>query len=447
MAIFYMNAQIIGRSAGRTATGAAAYRAGERIVDDRTGQVFDYTRRRGEREVQIFSPAGAPDWAQDRAQLWNAVEKAERRADSQVAREIVVAFPKELSKEQQRELIAAYVQDQFVARGMVADVAIHRNQGNPHAHIMLTLREMGPDGLSSKKYREWNKPEMLESWREGWAVHANQALERAGRAERIDHRSLAEQGSERLPQVHLGPHAAALERRGIPTEKGNQNRLVAEHNAVVVDLAKAREERKQLQIEQLVSKRHVARQEQRGWSFEHSKALAQLEYYNCGGRELNRDAVDDLHEESTVRLREIKAEVASIQKEGQRLERAAEALQDRTRAADAVGRMETPIAVVKRLFSSEVRQEYAAARGWYESAEVKALSLGVASEAVLHDQRAKWERSRVRLPSLEERAAFLVKTLERATKALAGFRLEREREYHLTYRRRRQQSRDQDRGR
>ncbi len=447
MAIFYMNAQIIGRSAGRTATGAAAYRAGERIVDERTGQVFDYTRRRGEIEAQILSPAGSPSWVHDRSQLWNAVEKAERRSDAQVAREIVVAFPKELSKEQQRELIAGYAQEQFVSLGMVADVAIHRTKRNPHAHIMLTMREMGPEGLSSKKNRDWNRPELLETWREQWATHANRALERVGRAERIDHRSLAEQGSERLPQVHLGPHAAALERRGVPTEKGDHNRLVAEHNTVVVDLAKAREERKQLQIEQVVSKRHVARQEQRGWSFEHSKALAQLEYYSCGGRELSRDAVEDLYDESKSGLREIQAEMASILKEGQRLDRATEALRELESAADAVRRFKDPIAAVKRFFSTEMRQEYVAARNRYEAAEVKALGLGVTSGGDLNEQRSKWEKNRGRLLGLEEKATTLTRTLERATIALVGFQLERDREYDLIYRRRRQRSRDDGRSR
>ncbi|MFZ5825344.1 MAG: MobQ family relaxase [Bacillota bacterium] len=446
MAIFYMNAQIIGRSAGRTATGAAAYRAGERIVDERTGQVFDYTRRRGERESAIYAPAGSPSWVQDRAQLWNAAEKAERRADAQVAREIVVAFPKELGKEQQRELIASYVQEQFVTRGMVADVAIHHNPGNPHAHIMLTMREMGSEGLASKKNREWNKPEMLEKWREGWATHANRALERAGREERIDHRSLAEQGSERLPQVHLGPHAVALERRGISTEKGDQNRLVAEHNAVVLDLAKAREERKDLQIQQEVSKRHVARQD-RGWSFEHSKALAQLEYYNCGGRALSRDAVDDLYDESKVRLRETQAETSAIQKEGERLKQAEQALAERDKAAAEVKRLENPISAAKRIFSSKAREEYAGARGRLQVAGEKVSVLGTISDSHLQQQRAKWERSRSRLPSLEEKAAFLTKTIDRAATALKGFRLEHEREHEWIYRHRRQKSRDQDRGR
>jgi hypothetical protein len=96
VAIYYMNVQVIGRSAGRSATGAAACRAGERIVDERTGQVYDYTRRRGDIETAILAPAGAPAWTLDRSVLWNTVDKAERRGDAQVAREIVVALPLEL---------------------------------------------------------------------------------------------------------------------------------------------------------------------------------------------------------------------------------------------------------------------------------------------------------------------------------------------------------------
>lgn len=144
---------------------------------------------------------------------------------------------------------------------MVADVAIHRNPGNPHAHIMLTIRKMGPDGLASTKSREWNKPEMLEKWREQWAVECNRALERAGHEERVDHRSLTEQGSERLPQVHLGPYSAALERQGITTEEGDHNRLVAEHNAVGCGLKPAREEKRHLTAERAVTERHKARLE------------------------------------------------------------------------------------------------------------------------------------------------------------------------------------------
>jgi len=111
-----------------------------------------------------------------------------------VAREVVVAFPKELTPGEQRGLIRGYVQEEFVSRGMVADVSIHRSPGNPHGHIMLTMREVGPEGFLVKKNRDWNRPEMLERWREQRAVHANRSLERAGVGDRVDHRSLAAPG-------------------------------------------------------------------------------------------------------------------------------------------------------------------------------------------------------------------------------------------------------------
>jgi ATP-dependent exoDNAse (exonuclease V) alpha subunit len=139
------------------------------------------------------------------------------------------------------------------------------------------MRELGSEGFSAKKNREWNKPEVLQKWREEWATYANRALERAGIANRIDHRSLEAQGIERLPQVHLGPHAAALERQGVQTEKGDHNRTVTEHNRVVVDLEQAREERRDLQREKAVTDRHNARLNE-GWPVPQAQALAQLEY-------------------------------------------------------------------------------------------------------------------------------------------------------------------------
>ncbi|MFZ5826330.1 MAG: MobQ family relaxase [Bacillota bacterium] len=446
MAIFYMQVQIIGRSAGRTSTGAAAYRAGERIVDERTGQTFDYSRRRGEIEAAIHAPAEAPSWVHDRAQLWNAVEKAERRSDAQVAREMVVAFPKELSREQQRELIAGYVQEQFVARGMVADVAIHRNPGNPHAHIMLTMREMGPEGLSSKKNRDWNKPEVLEQWRERWASHANLALERAGREERIDHRSLAEQGSERLPQVHLGPHAAALERRGIATERGGHNRQVAEHNAIVLDLQQAREERERLRAEQAVTERYHARLDV-DWAVEHAQALAQVEYYEAGGRPLTWQDVAQMAEVKRQELNQVQSEIAAIHTEGRRLEEAAQLLGYRKKAADALERLQSPLAVVKRWFNEGARQEYRQAQDLYARLGGMATRLGTSSEAELQQQRVEWDKKRGQVPALEEKSEGLKKAVERISKALEGFRREsegeREREIHA----RPQRAREMDRGR
>lgn len=220
VAIYHCSAKVIGRSSGRSATGAAAYRAGEKIVDHRTGLIHDYTRKGGVDHAQIIAPAGAPEWATDRSALWNEVEAAEKRKDAQLCREVEVAIPRELTVDQQRQLVLDFAREQFVARGMVADVAFHHQDGeNPHAHILLTTRTIGPDGFGQKA-REWNDRALLEQWRSQWAEHANRALERAGHAERIDHRSLADQGIDRQPTQHLGPTATAIERRtGEPSQR------------------------------------------------------------------------------------------------------------------------------------------------------------------------------------------------------------------------------------
>jgi hypothetical protein len=240
MAIYHLSAKIISRSTGRSATGAAAYRSGSEIVDERTGLVHNYTRKGGVDGTALMAPAGAPEWATDRARLWNEVEQIEKRKDAQVAREIVVAIPRELSREQMAELVTGFAQDQFVKKGMVADVAFHHlDSENPHAHIMLTTRSIGPDGFGQKA-REWNDKALLEQWRQQWEQHANKALEMTGHETRIDHRSLEAQGIERAPTVHLGPTATAIERRGAMSERGDTNRERQQLNAQVIDLAQAR---------------------------------------------------------------------------------------------------------------------------------------------------------------------------------------------------------------
>jgi ATP-dependent exoDNAse (exonuclease V) alpha subunit len=230
VAIYHLSAKVIGRAAGRSSVGAAAYRSGERLVDERTGLVHDYSRRRGEIEAFIEAPEQA--WAWEREELWNRVEASEKRKDSQLCREVEVALPKELSREEQRELVRDFVQEQFVARGMVADVSIHRgDENNPHAHVMLTTREVDPGGAGfGSKAREWNSNELLKEWREGWAERANRALERAGLRERIEHRSFASRGIDREPTVHEGPNVREMEARGLRTERGSLNRAVAELN-------------------------------------------------------------------------------------------------------------------------------------------------------------------------------------------------------------------------
>ncbi|MEQ3708474.1 MobQ family relaxase [Tateyamaria sp.] len=202
MAIYHLRATMISRSQGRSATAASAYRVAERIEDRRTGLVFDYAARGGVDHTEILAPDHAPDWVRDRSELWNRVEESETRKNSQVAREVRVALPAELTHAQRVELVRDFAQEQFVGRGMIADIALHApgrdgDDRNHHAHILLTTREIGPEGFTTKN-RDWNKVEVLEGWREAWARDSNIALERAGIEDRVDHRTLEAQRDEAL---------------------------------------------------------------------------------------------------------------------------------------------------------------------------------------------------------------------------------------------------------
>lgn len=193
---------MISRSQGRSATAAIAYRVAERIEDRRTGLTFDYAARGGVDHTETLAPDHAPDWVYDRSELWNRVEESETRKNSQVAREVRVALPTELTHAQRVELVRAFAQEQFVGRGMIADIALHApgrdgDDRNHHAHILLTTREIGPEGFTTKN-RDWNKAEVLEGWREAWARDSNIALERAGIEGRVDHRTLEAQRDEAL---------------------------------------------------------------------------------------------------------------------------------------------------------------------------------------------------------------------------------------------------------
>jgi len=253
--------QIISRSKGQSAVASASYRSGEKLYDERS-QESKYYKREVQPETMILAPSNSPSWVQNREFLWNEVERTEKRKDSQLAREINIALPKELSNEQQTELIKGYVQDQFVDKGMVADIAIHRDdKENPHAHIMLTMRTIDEHGFG-KKNREWNadfanakennrgfvkSSENCLSVREQWSEYANKALEKANIQERITHQSHADRGLEILPTVHLGHVASDMEKKGIETDRGNINREVKQHNAIIYDFQKYHEEKQQLQ--------------------------------------------------------------------------------------------------------------------------------------------------------------------------------------------------------
>ena len=227
MAIFHLSVKTISRSAGRSSTAAAAYRAGVEITDERTGEIHDYRRKAGVESAELFLPDGAPEWATDRAKLWNAAEQSEKRKNSTVAREFEVALPSELSADQRRKLAHDFARELVKRHGFAVDVAIHApgkegDTRNHHAHILCTTRKLTAEGFTEKT-RELDDratgAQEVTHWREQWAGLTNAALERAGHAVRVDHRSLEMQGIDREPAIHLGPSATAIERRGEVSEK------------------------------------------------------------------------------------------------------------------------------------------------------------------------------------------------------------------------------------
>ena len=221
----------------------------------------DYTRKRGIVHSEILLPPHAPPCFQDRGTLWNSVEQIEKAGNSQLARELEVALPIGLSREEQVRLVRAYCSSQFVSRGMCADFNIHdTGSGNPHAHILLTMRPMDAQGkwlpksrkeyvldengekirLSSGNFKtrkvdlvDWNSQENAEVWRKAWADLANEFLEQNDRPERIDHRSYERQSVEEIPTQHEGPTVRAMEAKGIRTDKGDLNRWIRKTNAML----------------------------------------------------------------------------------------------------------------------------------------------------------------------------------------------------------------------
>ncbi|MGH8211430.1 MAG: MobQ family relaxase [Steroidobacteraceae bacterium] len=235
MAIFHFDIKSIKRSAGQQATGAAAYRAGERIRDERTGDLHNHSRRTDVRHTEIFLPAklGASpmEWARDRASLWNAVEAAEKRRDSRVAREYQVALPPELSADQRVALARSFSRELSERYGVAVDLAVHDpkpggNALNFHAHLLTTTREVTPAGLGAKAGLDMgavaratqgltDHSEEYTALRERWATLTNQALHEAHIEARVDHRTLTAQGLDRQPLVHVPMEFYRLEKRGV----------------------------------------------------------------------------------------------------------------------------------------------------------------------------------------------------------------------------------------
>ncbi|EHQ1753589.1 MobA/MobL family protein [Salmonella enterica subsp. enterica serovar Hartford] len=233
MAIFHMSAQTISRSKGHSSVAAAAYRHGEKLTDEHTGEIHDYSKKKGISDSVILIPEGADRNFLKPEYLWNTIEKSEKRKDAQLAREFNIALPVEMTDEQKKALAIDFCNENFVKNGMIADIAFHKlDSDNPHFHVMLTTRSLTPDGSGfGQKVREWNSKEQLEAWRKGWADTANEHLQAAGIDARIDHRSLKDQKAEldALPYPTTEQQAQAISLDRPPTihrgHSGNPERL------------------------------------------------------------------------------------------------------------------------------------------------------------------------------------------------------------------------------
>ncbi len=247
MAVYFLYMKTFGRANGSSATSAIAYRAGERIRDERTGKTYDHSSRQDVLHKEIVLPAKLADtdmsWAQERAALWNAAEAAEPRKNARVAREFLVALPAELTAQQRLGLVRGFSQELADRYGFAVDFAIHAPRTDPrnhHAHLLATTREVHSSGLGAKTTLEIHDARRSErglgpffaevvALRERWASVTNSALREAQIDAQVDHRSLQAQGIDREPRPQLPRALYEMERRGEYTVVGE--RIRAEHRA------------------------------------------------------------------------------------------------------------------------------------------------------------------------------------------------------------------------
>jgi len=235
MAIGHLHAGVVQRSAGQTAVHAAAYAARARILDQRTGTVYDYSSKRADVMFSYIGlPQGAPDYLRDAAAFANALEARETRVNSQTARKFIMALPHELNAEQREWLVKDFGRENFTRKGLAYHVAIHRphthgDHRNVHAHWTVSTRVL-ENGVFTDKDRDSNRKEALIAWRDNWENLVNRHLERHGHEARISMQSLEAQGIDRTPQIHMGQGASALERKGQATERGEWLRGIANDN-------------------------------------------------------------------------------------------------------------------------------------------------------------------------------------------------------------------------
>ncbi|MDR3489820.1 MAG: MobQ family relaxase [Bradyrhizobium sp.] len=242
MAIYHLTTKVFSRGKGQSAIAAAAYRSGQRLVDEAVGEQKFYNSRANRIEFEgMFVPSNAPDWARDRNAFWNRAEKTETRKDGRLAREIEVSLPHELTDQQRLNLVKDFVREAFVRKGYAADVAIHApdrqsDDRNHHAHILISERKLSADGFAAKKDPVMNGKAQLGEWREQWAHLANRYLERHGHDVRIDHRSLSAQGVDREATVHVGYAGLEMAERGAQSDRMDALKEILARNDIRVDL-------------------------------------------------------------------------------------------------------------------------------------------------------------------------------------------------------------------
>ncbi|WP_327753225.1 Ti-type conjugative transfer relaxase TraA (plasmid) [Sphingobium sp. SJ10-10] len=234
MAIYHFSAKIISRANGSSAVASAAYRSASELYDKRLGRDHNFSNKAGVIHSEVMLPEGAPERLNDRTTLWNEVEAGEKRKDAQLAREVEFSIPRELNQQQGVQLAREFVEKQFVDRGMVADLNVHWDYAEdgspkPHAHVMLSMREVGPEGFG-QKVRDWNRTELLQGWREAWADHVNERLAELDIDARIDHRTLEAQGIELEPQHKIGPAGSRRLDRGEDAERADDHLRIARDN-------------------------------------------------------------------------------------------------------------------------------------------------------------------------------------------------------------------------
>jgi hypothetical protein len=290
---YHCSVKGVGRATGRSVVAAAAYRSGERLTDERTGEVFDYRARGGVVETFIIAPDNAPSWAHDRARLWNEAERAEDRSNGRIANEFVLALPCQLDAASRKEMLKEFLAPLAEKHGVTIDVAIHapgqgKDPRNLHAHVLVTHREVGADGFGeianertiqkkvkvkgheASQYRSRSiagiaaTPEDVTAIRRRWEQTVNRAYERAGMDIEVDHRSHKDRGLEDEPTKHLGPAAAEMEKRQPgSSDRGKINRDIADRNAALKNAPALEAEVKALSAEIIDLRAERAMREQR----------------------------------------------------------------------------------------------------------------------------------------------------------------------------------------